>query len=151
MGLFGTTVINREETKYVPYDKNVTINERRAPTDDSVRLLKEIQDKAVENIISSFVIKSNHLNAACLFFEMDYCMGFSYKMCAKFEINGKEHVVEMTVERMDKVLTYDGYNDLFEQFITFLHEAYAKEITKELLDMRRDLVYKSFKDFTPRH
>ena len=40
---------------YVPHEMTVTIN--RAPTDQSVALLNEMQDKAVKNLIKTVNIK----------------------------------------------------------------------------------------------
>ena len=48
----------------------VTVTEKRAPTDESVRLLKEMEEKAREKIIDSFTVNDTHFE--CKFFqEMD--------------------------------------------------------------------------------
>ena len=47
-----------------------TTTEYRAPTDESVRLLKEMEEKAREKIIDSFTVNDTHFE--CKFFqEMD--------------------------------------------------------------------------------
>ena len=48
-------------TEYVPYTKNVV--EKKAPTDDSIRLYGEFLDKAHKAILDSFIIKGSFLEA----------------------------------------------------------------------------------------
>ena len=56
MGLFSTTH-HHTKTVNVPYEKSVTINEYKAPTDKSVELLNEFEKKAHENIIYKSLAK----------------------------------------------------------------------------------------------
>lgn len=44
-------------TRYV--DRNVTINEHRAPTDESVKLLKEMEEKAEAKLIEAIRLDGN--------------------------------------------------------------------------------------------
>lgn len=41
-------------------NKNVTVNEHRAPTDESIRIYKEMQEKAVTSIMDSFETSTNN-------------------------------------------------------------------------------------------
>lgn len=57
MGLFSTTHIHqsRTETRLVPYCREV--KEFKAPTDESIRLLNEMEQKAKQNIIAKYTDK----------------------------------------------------------------------------------------------
>jgi hypothetical protein len=46
--------------EYIPYTKNVI--EQRAPTDDSIRLYKELLEKASNSILDSFKINTTYLD-----------------------------------------------------------------------------------------
>lgn len=51
----------KSETKLVPYERKVevTVNENRAPTDESIQLLNELTDKAHQNLLDVFRIESS--------------------------------------------------------------------------------------------
>ena len=74
-----------------------TTTEYRAPTDESVRLLKEMEEKAREKIIDSFTVKDNHFE--CKFFqEMDVTTQ-EMKYVVIYSMNGKKRTVNVRVER----------------------------------------------------
>ena len=47
----------RERTTYV--DRDVTVTENRAPTDESVKLLREMEEKARASILDQIVVEDN--------------------------------------------------------------------------------------------
>ena len=50
-------VAPRERTTYV--DRDVTVTENRAPTDDSVKLLREMEEKTRASILEQIVVEDN--------------------------------------------------------------------------------------------
>lgn len=46
----------------VPYAKTVTVHEHKAPTDESIRLYQEIEEKAFQNILHRIQVNDNALN-----------------------------------------------------------------------------------------
>ena len=74
-----------------------TTTEYRAPTDESVRLLKEMEEKAREKIIDSFSVNDTHFE--CKFFqEMDVTTQ-EMKYVVIYSMNGKKRTVNVRVER----------------------------------------------------
>ena len=74
-----------------------TTTEYRAPTDESVRLLKEMEEKAREKIIDSFTV--NDTLFECKFFqEMDMTTQ-EMKYVVIYSMNGKKRTVNVRVER----------------------------------------------------
>ena len=74
-----------------------TTTEYRAPTDESVRLLKEMEEKAREKIIDSFTVNDTHFE--CKFFqEMDVTTQ-EMKYVVIYSMNGKKRTVNVRVER----------------------------------------------------
>lgn len=69
----------------------VTVNEHRAPTDESVRLLNEMEQAAKNNLLNSIVIKDNTLNGVVFYFREDPMLVVGrFKYMAKFKLNGRE-------------------------------------------------------------
>ncbi|MCP4521024.1 MAG: hypothetical protein GY827_04910 [Cytophagales bacterium] len=46
--------------------KNINVTEKKAPTDESIKLLDEFKEKAEDRIIKSFNIQDNNINGAIL-------------------------------------------------------------------------------------
>lgn len=70
-----------------PEHVSVSVKEQRAPTDEAVKLLKEMQDKAVENLLQSIPLKSNEFEGQLLTFKNNLCGTIDW-VCL-FKINGK--------------------------------------------------------------
>ena len=90
--------------EYVPYEKTVTITENRAPTDESVNILNQMQEKTLQNIIKSVNVKDNTMNAAVLYIVRG--MAFDVvDFIAKFTFNGKEYELKGQISRSDMMDT----------------------------------------------
>ena len=92
-------------TEYVT--KEVNVKEYRAPTDDSVKLLNEMTEKAKENLIKSFSTTNNTLQMSCTVY--DDPRSFNREFLCKFTLNGKDHVIEVPIplwefDTMDKAV-----------------------------------------------
>lgn len=101
-------MFNTYITKSQPYDKTVTIHEHRAPTDDSIKLLNEFQDKALQNLIKTVPIKNNIIDGIVFLFESNVA-SYSRKFIFRFKINGIEYQIEDEYEIGDLIQsTYDN-------------------------------------------
>lgn len=89
--------------EYVPFAKTVTVN--RAPTDKSVELLNEMQDKAVKNLIKTVNIKDNTMNGAVLYF-IQRADWDGIDFIAKFSFNGKEYQLKGQISHRDMMNTH---------------------------------------------
>ncbi len=86
MGLFSTTH-NHTNTVNVPYEKNVTVHEHKAPTDKSVELLNELEEKARKNIVYKTKIEQNYLKAIAIYYTDDLITNRIH-FYIKFKLNG---------------------------------------------------------------
>src|SRR4051812_2071854 len=93
MNLFKSTHIHNHKTEHVPYVKEVKITEHKAPTDESVKLLNEMQEKAKKNIIATIHIEQNYLKAIVIYTQDDVVSG-RMKYAIKFNLNGKDCNIE---------------------------------------------------------
>lgn len=124
-------IINNTESHNTPYCREVNITERRAPTDESVELLNEFQEKALDNIIQSFKIEDNTLKAVVVFYQSSIGAGMmNGQLChIKFNLNGKDYFVkDIPVIDYDKAFGVQKfYHTLYKKFV----EAITLEIMKD--------------------
>lgn len=127
MGLF-STYVKEETTKLVPYEKTVNITEKKAPTDESIRLLNEFQDKATRNLVGAFMVESNILKAGVLAFEDDASFN-GINIWAKFNLNGYDKEFRFVVSRDEYNNFKSGERNLIIQNVK---ERFAQEIVREM-------------------
>jgi hypothetical protein len=119
MGLLWTT-INKHEVAPA-YPQKVTVTENRAPTDDSVKLLREMEEKAKQQVIESFIADSNEIKGAVV--RMQRCaMTPDTETWVTFVLNGER--VQVRVEISDQVVALDS-----REAQRLLIETLAKKIT----------------------
>lgn len=53
---------HRSETTVRHGDQNIIVNENKAPTDDSIRILNEMQEKTFKNIMGKIEVPGNELS-----------------------------------------------------------------------------------------
>jgi hypothetical protein len=124
------------ETVLVPYEK--TVHEHRAPTDKSVQLLNEMQEKATQNIIETIRLEGNGLSAVALCFENNSIVDIvTYHI--RFELNGKKHLIKGDIEKRElseaRRLKEEAINIFFKKF----SEAICKEILMQSTDVLKEV------------
>mgnify|MGYP000881342611 CR=1 FL=1 len=135
-----TIYINSSHThtsELVPYEKTVTVHEHRAPTDESVKLLNEFQQKAIENIITQVQIDTNEVKGMFIVLscEPDFLhMRYVYR----FILNGKEYKGEFKIESLEYRLSVDNYN--YEKLMHLFYEKLAQSIAIELLNANTEIL-----------
>lgn len=115
--------------KYVQspnYPQEINVTHKHAPTDESVKLLKEFEEKAELKLIKSFQCKFNELYASVFIFR-EY---LNTIINIKFNLNGKEYIHKITVNDIDLIATR---NPLSEQ-AKITKEEFAKFIANSILD-----------------
>lgn len=103
MGLFSDKHYHRHDNSTNIHFPD-TIKEVKAPTDESVRLLNEFQEKALDNLISKVEVKDNMIEGTVMAFEMARtAMAIQHDVIiiCKFKINGQEFVVEKGVSKTE--------------------------------------------------
>ena len=95
--MFDRTVIHApRRTECV--DRHVTITEKRAPTDQSVKLLSEMELAAEDRLICRGEIRNNTLAAQWNVFQ-DCASGMmDYKVAIRVKLNGEEHLLRFSIE-----------------------------------------------------
>lgn len=138
------------KTKLVPYaqDIDVDIDIHRAPTDESVALLNEMQDKAKANILTAFKIDSNDLRATGIAYQDDV-FNEMIVCYAKFILNGQEyHITTKYDKRQFEQKLHDvavgGYygfrKHMEEQMIAWIKEEYIKVLSDMLCKQLKNYI-----------
>lgn len=105
MGLFSDNHYHRhshDNSTHIRYPE--TIKEIKAPTDESIRLLNEFQEKALDNIITKVEVKDNFVTGVVMAFDVARSASsiqHEIMIICKFKINGQEFVVEKGISRED--------------------------------------------------
>jgi hypothetical protein len=71
-----------------PSSVNVSVTEKRAPTDESVRLLNEMQKKAEANLLAALHLDNNELKGMVHIYQD--VLRASKNVVVVFELNGKQ-------------------------------------------------------------
>ena len=127
------TYVQRHTTEYV--DRNVTVKEYRAPTDESVRLLNEMTEKALNNIVKIFSTSNNTLQAKVAVYK-DHRLQVNEFMC-KFTLNGKDHMLRVEINAYET----PDMNSMVEKLYTKVCEKLAHELMQPFFqELKRGFV-----------
>ena len=113
------TISPRPQTVY----QKTTVHEHRAPTDESVALLKDMEEKARDKVIKSVAVENNSFN--CVFHSLKDVQSDRLIGRSIFMLNGERMTVEESVSPMD-------VKDKSE-LVLKLRDAMAKKIANEIL------------------
>lgn len=127
------TYVQRHTTEYV--DRNITVKEYKAPTDESVKLLNEITEKALNNIVKTFSTSNNTLQAKVAIHNNDR-MQEKEVMC-KFTLNGKDHMLRVEINAYET----PDMDSMVEKLYTKVCEKLAQELMQPFFqELKRGFV-----------
>ena len=87
MGLFSTTYNHHEVAP--AYPQRVTVTENRAPTDESIKILRDIEERARGHVLQTFQVENHVVDGVVVVFQMS-ASDFQKKAYIRFRINGKD-------------------------------------------------------------
>lgn len=135
-----TYIDNSTHTKQ---PERIDIHEHKAPTDESVRLLNEMQEKAMQNIVFKGEVKNNVFSGELSVFRLNKNITVSldevYSIYYKFKFNGQEYVINEQIsipheevvkvawavdglQRMSQLITDEATKVFKEQFVQRIFE-----------------------------
>jgi hypothetical protein len=124
--------MSRGETQYIT--KEVNITEKRAPTDESVKLLNEMSDKAIKNIIQQVSTSNNTLQMFSMSYR-DWRTGELVISC-KMTLNHKDYIFDVKVLDFEFKSEYD--------FIDSIYNSVCKELTNIIIQPLLSELNKTF-------
>lgn len=84
--MFNKTYIDNSKSYGGP--SKIDVVEKKAPTDESIRLLNEMQQKAFDNVVECVQLSNNELTELTYWLYPDY-HSFSERVRIRFLLNGK--------------------------------------------------------------
>ena len=110
------------KTEYIPYEK--TVIEKRAPTDDSIRLYGEFREKAYSSILDTLEVNNNNLSVKAIIYSdlFEDVKVLKYKVI----INSVEIKGEIKLRENEYKDKYSLYNEIIKESSRFI----ANEIIK---------------------
>ena len=117
----------------VPYDK--TVIEKRAPTDESIKLLNEMQEKAYDNITAIYRCENNKLQFSVVEFkpQPNYSLGCrDYYLDVRIELNNNVYNIPVLLDR--SITTASNGEERWEIFKICIMKAIEENIMSNLFD-----------------
>lgn len=119
--MFNRPNVHLHEHRSTVHHGPVHHHEHRAPTDESVRLLMDMEEAARAKIVHTAVL--NDMPMACTIFVMRHCDG-TVELQAIYDINGKRH----TTQVRDAIHDTDRF-----ALVKKLHEAIARQVSELII------------------
>lgn len=113
------------QPQYVTREVTKTVHENRAPTDESIKIYKEMVDKAEKSVLDTFVISDNILNGSIVVLRNAETMGID--VIYRFTLNGKKFEGRIRPE-------YHEVIKVRNEVIRIVYEKMSKEIASQLFD-----------------
>ena len=124
----------------MPYEKSVTIHEHKAPTEKSVELLNQMQEKAQRNIIATIKIEENFLKAVAIYYHDEMVVNrITYHI--RFELNGKEYTIEDYIDK------FEWRQEMSKSYMGLGHEIIFRALHKKFSEMVANELMKQSPDF----
>lgn len=113
-------------TEYIT--KDVNVKEYKAPTDDSVKLLNEMQEKTLANIVKQFSVQDNEFNFGVMSYKNP--VRYTTEVIIKFSLNRKQYEVSLDV---DEFKSKDGQvQDIYKGLCSKLAEIFTVGVLESL-------------------
>lgn len=106
---------------------NKTVKEYRAPTDDSVKLLREMESKAREQVIKAVAVVDNKFNCNIQVLQDNLSARILIRVI--FDLNGERLTVEHAVYPV-RSFSYDQEEEILQACIKAISDATAKHLLK---------------------
>jgi len=119
--------VNYSHVEQVTRDVEKHVHEHRAPTDESVALLKEMEEKAQEKLLRSYKLDTNDFNA--VWHVMQDNLHMVHRVLIQFELNGKTHDIEYSIGMLaseEEILDKSR-----EKILEYLQESILRSVKPE--------------------
>lgn len=103
---------------YDDYSRDVFITENRAATDQSVKLLSEFEQKALDKVLKTVKLENNRFSA--VLYEMKDYLSVTRQFLIRYSINAKEYSVQFSVDAyvQEFEIVNKAYKELSEDIAT---------------------------------
>lgn len=104
-------------------DAKIDVTEKRAPTDESVRLLREMEAAAREQIVATTIVRNTDFE--CVIYKHYDCTRDEDMYAIVYSLNSKKRTTKINVRRWD--------HPTVEQVVDTIKAALADDIASQML------------------
>lgn len=122
--MFDTTIVRSGAS-------HMTVSEQRAPTDDSVRLLRELEDRAMQGILRVVEVKNNLFEGKVIF--MRHTPLCEVTAIAMFMLNGHKFTVKSSISDAEYLVNTE--TKALELIVEGLTGGILKEIRNNIVEV----------------
>jgi hypothetical protein len=108
------------------YPSHVTVEEKRAPTDASVQLLRELEAAAHEKVLASFRLEDCPID--CVVHHMRCEQGDEDRFIVQYRLGGKTHRVQHTHRRAHGDSAHQARQRLADELVKVVSESVAVDL-----------------------
>jgi len=107
----------------VSVDSRVNVTEKRAPTDESVRLLREMEQAAKDRVVETTIVRDTDFE--CVIYKMADAMSGDTIYSIVYSLGGKKHTTQYRSRSYDQ--------EVLEDLTIGIRDAVARDISNAML------------------
>lgn len=133
-------VVSERITNNVPYEKQVTVHEHRAPTDQSIHLYHQMIEKARNELVESYVLKGSAVGEiAVAVFKNVAIFPDNLTVVYKFKLNDKQYKGQFMIDE-SKLSDVDDH--VYQFFVQSMILTLDQHVSSELNRYVREQKYR---------
>lgn len=122
---------------YHEHKSKIEVTENKAPTDESIRIFKELEEKAKKSVLDSYKCENNVFKCTAVWLQSGVVMHSRVSATdivefnARFSINGREYRVskEITGEEYFAFKRTIGLEDKYQLIMKYIGDEVSKVVT----------------------
>ena len=121
--MFDKVVLNGQSGTH-HHQHNTSVIEKRAPTDESVKLLQEMQQKAFDSVFLQYRVDTNVVNGMVSYILNDFEIPFATIILWHFNLNGEQYEIKEEFKEIEAKMKGKEFamRSLFEKVANKLAE-----------------------------
>ena len=136
MGIFSTTHRHYDNSTSINYPEHTTVTEKKAPTDESIRLFDEYLEKTKDKVLSVFKLESTYVHAVCVAFchnDMTVDMpAIQYRI--RFKLNENTEEIKFELDGFEYKKLANNHPDVADaELINMIHKKIADIISLRMI------------------
>lgn len=117
----------------------IKVTENKAPTDASLALLREMEDKALKSILGNITFKDNNFFGRIEVMR-DYLTPGDKKCYLQFSLNGNKHLLSFTLLEEHTHSIEESINSIVKMLSDYLARTVFANMGETLLNTERELL-----------
>lgn len=139
MGLFRDNHFHSHHTTTVAPAYPQEVNHHHAPTDETVKLMREMEEAAQKRVIHSYHYSENNVNGVVVHMKLS-ANSFEEVLLVHFTLNGNDHII--TVPMTTQMQAIKSISSRRVEFSEILYKYVIEAVAHELIPGITEKLYK---------